>query len=67
VPTAAISTAQEQVLVQDQMVSEPQTYEEACQHLGWQLAMQKKIQALIDNDTWEIVSLPAGKKVIDCK
>jgi len=29
--------------------------------------MQKEIQALIDNDTWEIVSLPAGKKAIDCK
>ena len=67
VPEAAVLAAQQHTQAQDQMISEPQTYEEASQHPGWQQAMQKEIQALIDNDTWEIVSLPIGKKAIDCK
>ena len=61
------STAQVQVPIQDQMVPEPQTYKEACQHPGRQPAMDKEIQATIDNNTWEVVSLPPGKKPIDCK
>jgi len=67
VPAAATSTAQESFLEQDSLILEPQTYEEACQHSGWQLAMEKEIQALMDNHTWDIVPLPAGKKAIDCK
>jgi len=29
--------------------------------------MNQEIQALIENNTWEVVSFPAGKKPIDCK
>ena len=29
--------------------------------------MEEEIQALEDNKTWEIVSLPIGKKAIGCK
>ena len=29
--------------------------------------MEKEITALLDNETWEIVSLPHGKKLIDCR
>ena len=29
--------------------------------------MNKEIEALVANETWEIVSLPEGKKPIDCK
>jgi len=29
--------------------------------------MDKEIQALIENNTWEVVTLPTGKKPIDCR
>ena len=29
--------------------------------------MDKEIKALVDNDTWEIMPLPAGKKPVGCK
>lgn len=29
--------------------------------------MEKELQALDTNSTWDIVSLPPGKKVIPCK
>ena len=29
--------------------------------------MDKEIQALINNHTWDVVSIPHGKKPIDCK
>ena len=56
-----------QVTTADQVVTKPQTYKEACKHPGWQLAMDKEIQALIENNTWEVVTLPTGKRPIDCK
>jgi len=65
IPDAFLFSAQESC--QDHLITEPTTYAEASQHSGWQLAMNKEIQALIDNDTWEVVSLPPGKKPIACK
>ena len=29
--------------------------------------MDSELQALIDNDTWTLTALPAGKKTIDCR
>jgi len=46
---------------------EPQHYREAATDPGWQEAMDKEIQALDANNTWEVVSLLQGKKPIDCK
>lgn len=39
---------------------------EAKFHEGWLKAMQE-MQALHDNNTWELVSLPEGKHVVGCK
>ena len=39
---------------------------EALTHLGWRSAMIEAMDALTDNGTWDLVRLPAGKKVIDC-
>jgi len=47
--------------------TEPQSYDEAASHPGWQEAMEKELQALHDTHTWTIVSLPPGKKPIACK
>jgi len=48
-------------------IEEPQHYREAVSDPGWREAMEKEIQALNANNTWKIVSLPPGKKPIDCK
>nr|XP_016461489.1 PREDICTED: uncharacterized protein LOC107784820 [Nicotiana tabacum] len=34
---------------------------------GWQEAMEKELEALELNKTWEVVPLPSGKKVLPCK
>ena len=36
-------------------------------HPGWHSAMIEEKDALIDNDIWDLVRLPAGKKVIGCR
>jgi len=43
---------------------EPTTYEQATKHPGWIEAMNKEINALQINNTWDVVSLPPKKKVI---
>ena len=42
----------------------PTSFEEAIQNPKWQQAMDKELQALIDNQTWSIILLPKGKKAI---
>ena len=46
---------------------EPTCYEEAFKDPGWVQAMQKEIEALNANNTWDLVSLPAGKKATGSK
>ncbi|KAJ7976082.1 Retrovirus-related Pol polyprotein from transposon TNT 1-94 [Quillaja saponaria] len=36
---------------------------EALKHSGWRDAMDEKMRAFKDNDTWELVKLPLGKSV----
>ncbi|KAL2932969.1 Retrovirus-related Pol polyprotein from transposon TNT 1-94 [Bienertia sinuspersici] len=46
---------------------EPSCYSQAKQYPEWVAAMEKELQALEANDTWELTSLPPGKKAIGCK
>jgi hypothetical protein len=49
---------------------EPKTYEEAieCQNSSrWIKAMTEEIAAIEENDTWELVDLPRGRKAIGSK
>lgn len=46
---------------------EPTSYSKAAQHPIWTEAKDKEISALTENKTWDIVSLPHGKKPIGCK
>ena len=46
---------------------EPTCYKEAAKDPRWVAAMTKELQALAKNHTWDVVSLPTGKKPIACK
>ena len=39
----------------------------ALAHPGWRSAMTEEMDALTDNGTWDLVRLPARKKVIGCR
>ena len=46
---------------------EPSSYGEAVMNPAWQQAMTQEFEALHTNHTWDLVSLPSGKKAIGCK
>lgn len=48
-------------------IKDPTTYAAAKDSPHWQEAMQKEIDALESNCTWDLVPLPVGKKPIGCK
>ena len=43
---------------------EPNTFEEAILLPAWQQAMTHEFEALHANDTWEMVMLPDGKRLL---
>lgn len=50
--------------------NDPQNLDEALQckeAAEWQQAMQDEYQSLINNNTWSLVDVPTGKKIIPCK
>ena len=46
---------------------EPTSFEEAVGKREWEHAMDEEMDALDDNETWDLVQLPEGKKSIGCK
>ncbi|KAL0355010.1 UNVERIFIED_CONTAM: Retrovirus-related Pol polyprotein from transposon RE1 [Sesamum radiatum] len=46
---------------------EPHSYKQAVLRPEWVHAMQQELSALEKNQTWEVTSLPQGKKPIGCK
>lgn len=46
---------------------EPSSYNQAKMYPEWVEAMNKELTALEDNDTWDLVELPIGKKPIASK
>ena len=45
----------------------PRNIQEALGDPNWRLAVFEEMNALKKNDTWEMVELPKGKKVVGCK
>ncbi|XP_016173919.1 uncharacterized protein LOC107616481 [Arachis ipaensis] len=46
---------------------EPSTYEEAATQTCWRETIQAELQALNQNQTWCLIELPTGKKIVGCK
>ena len=46
--------------------SDPQSYSEAAGNPLWEAAMDEEYTALIENNTWDLVPLPKGRKLIRC-
>ncbi|GJR96370.1 ribonuclease H-like domain-containing protein, partial [Tanacetum coccineum] len=46
---------------------EPKSFEEAAKHQPWIDAMNSEIDAFYRNNTWDLVELPKGRKVIGSK
>ncbi|KAK1406226.1 hypothetical protein QVD17_41515 [Tagetes erecta] len=46
---------------------EPKTSKEALTDINWVNAMNKEMEALNRNHTWDLVELPVGRKPIGCK
>ncbi|PNX62023.1 hypothetical protein L195_g060949, partial [Trifolium pratense] len=36
-------------------------------HHEWREAMAKELKALEENETWELTTLPKGRKAVGCK
>ncbi|KAL0347878.1 UNVERIFIED_CONTAM: Retrovirus-related Pol polyprotein from transposon RE1 [Sesamum calycinum] len=46
------------------VIHEPRTFAEANKHPQWRAAMDKELEALENNSTWDLTTLPAGKRAI---
>ena len=47
--------------------SDPKTYYHAHNDPRWQVSMDEEMNSLQKNTTWELVSLPPGRKLVQCK
>ncbi|GAA0138621.1 transmembrane signal receptor [Lithospermum erythrorhizon] len=48
-------------------IIEPKIYKQAIKDSQWIYAMNKELDVLSSNGTWDIMHLPVGKRVISCK
>ena len=47
--------------------SDPQSFKESFHDPRWQSSMDEEFDLLHDNKSWELVSLPPGRKLVLCK
>jgi hypothetical protein len=55
------------LLAQVPETHDPKTFSEASGHLDWDTAMNEEYRSLMANDTWDLVPLPKGRKIVRCK
>ena len=48
-------------------ILDPKSYYHARKDPRWQVAMDEEMNSLQKNTTWELVSLPLGRKLVQCK
>eukprot|EP00253_Pinus_taeda_P007619 PITA_07619 len=46
---------------------DPNTFAEASGHPNWDVAMNEEYRSLLANDTWDLIPLPKGRKLVRCK
>jgi hypothetical protein len=44
-----------------------ETFAEASGHPYWDTTMNEEYRYLMENDTWDLVPLPKGRKLVRCK
>jgi hypothetical protein len=54
-------------LAQVSKTHDPKTFAESSGHLDWDTTMHEEYRSLMENDTWDIVPLPKGRKFVRCK
>jgi hypothetical protein len=54
-------------LAQVSETHDPETFAEASGHPDWDTAMNEEYHSLMENDTWDLVPLPKGRKLVRCK
>ena len=54
-------------ITEDDNIQEPSTYEEASQRKEWRKAMEEEIQALKQNQAWDLVPKSKDVKPISCQ
>jgi hypothetical protein len=47
--------------------SDPQSYGEATGNPFWESSMQEEYNSLLENQTWDLVPLPSGRKLVRCR
>jgi hypothetical protein len=54
-------------LAQVSETHDPYIFAEASSHPNWDTTMNEEYLSLMENDTWDIVPLPKGRKLVICK
>jgi hypothetical protein len=54
-------------LAQVSETHDPETFAEASGHPDWDTSMNEEYCSLMENDTWDLVPLPKGRKLVRCK
>jgi hypothetical protein len=55
------------LLAQVSETHDPETFAEASGHPDWDTTMNEEYRSLMENDTWDLVPLPKGRKLVRCK
>jgi hypothetical protein len=55
------------LLAQVSETHDPETFAEASGHPDWDTTMNEEYRSLMENDTWDLVPLPKGRKLVICK